>query len=149
MTMQVIDADFAAEHPQEGESRLFLNKLLDRFAPTWERIFRSEQSSDDEMQTAQNSKEKSTSPNGEEAAKFGFKKKQDEELDEEQQRAEEIEMEKKLRKTAKSDEGEKWCEETTELIELMPSKAFVSVRENNDRSTIVIMSIQMDSPAKV
>ena len=52
MTMQVIDAAYATEHPQEGESRLFLNKFLKRFSPKWERIFRSEQSTDDdEMQT--------------------------------------------------------------------------------------------------
>ena len=97
------------------------------------------------MQSAQNSKEKSTSPNGEEAAKFGFKKKQDEELDEEQQRAEEIEMAEKLRKAIESDQGEKWCEETTEHIELMPSRASVGLREKNGRSPRAMMKIQFES----
>ncbi len=106
LTMQVVDAAYATGHPQEGESRLFLNKFLKRFSPKWERIFRSEQSTDDdEMQTSQSVKKKSTSSNGGEAIKYGFKKKQEDELDEEQQRAEEIEMEEKLRKAMESDQG--------------------------------------------
>ena len=54
-------------------------------------------------------------------------------------------MEEKLRKAIESDQGDKWCEETTEHIELMPSRAFVSLREKNDRSPRAMMKIQFES----